>query len=259
MIPKVIHYCWFGDSRMPPLARRCIRSWKRRCPGYQFVKWNEHTFDLDKCPPYVREAYAAKMWAFVTDFVRLKVVYEHGGIYLDTDVELLRSLDTLLDNHAFFGLGDKLTVATGLGFGAEQGASILLELMEDYKDISFKLPDGSFDKTPCPVRNKHIFQHHGLLEKDQQQRLTDGSLILPKEYLCPLSYVTQRKTITQHTISIHWYSASWLNDVERSNLMEKQKENRRRLRYRQRIEWTVRRLNWRKQLMQRLSFLHKKH
>lgn len=102
-IPKVIHYCWFGHDPKPKLAEKCIKSWKKKCPDYKIIEWNEENFDISACPLYVRQAYEAKKWAFVTDYVRLKVVYEHGGIYLDTDVELKKNLDFLLNHKAYFG------------------------------------------------------------------------------------------------------------------------------------------------------------
>ena len=119
MIPKKIHYCWFGGNPLPELAIKCLESWKKYCPDYEIIEWNETNFNLDSCE-YVREAYQAKKWAFVSDYARLKVVYDNGGIYLDTDVELIKSLDRLLKNKSFFGTETTGVVATGLGFGAEK-------------------------------------------------------------------------------------------------------------------------------------------
>ena len=118
MIPKIIHYCWFGYGPKPKLAEKCIRSWKKYCPDYQIIEWNENNFDISACPLYVRQAYEARKWAFVTDYVRLKVIYENGGIYMDTDVELKKNLDNLLPYNAYFGFENYWVIATGLGFGA---------------------------------------------------------------------------------------------------------------------------------------------
>ena len=101
MIPKVIHYCWFGGGKKPKLAKKCISSWKTYCPGYKLIEWNESNYDLSSAPQFVREAAEAKKWAFVSDYVRLQVVYQYGGIYLDTDVELLRNIDFLLDQTGY--------------------------------------------------------------------------------------------------------------------------------------------------------------
>ena len=131
MIPKIIHYCWFGRNPKPELAVKCIKSWKKRCPDYEIIEWNEDNFDISSCPLYVRQAYEAKKWAFVSDYVRLKVVYDEGGVYLDTDVELKKGLDALLAYDAYFGFEDGTHVNTGLGFGAVKGAPILKEMMQD--------------------------------------------------------------------------------------------------------------------------------
>lgn len=125
MIPKKIHYCWFGRNPLPELAVRCIESWKKYCPDYEIIEWNEDNYDINKIS-YVKEAYQARKWAFVTDYVRLDVVNQYGGIYLDTDVELLKSLDPLLKYKSFFGMEEGKFIATGLGFGAEKGTKILV-------------------------------------------------------------------------------------------------------------------------------------
>ena len=208
MIPKTIHYCWFGRNPKPKLAEKCIRSWKKYCPGYEIIEWNEDNFDISSAPLYVRQAYEAKKWAFVTDYVRLKVVYDHGGIYMDTDVELLKNIDFLREHEAYFGFEDGKYVNTGLGFGAQKGNPILLEMMEDYRDIPFVLEDGTFDVTACPGRNTKVFLKHGLIQNNAKQMVGD-CLILPSDYLCPIDYSTGKVTRTENTISIHWFSASW--------------------------------------------------
>ena len=218
MIPKTIHYCWFGRNPKPKLARKCIRSWKKHCPDYSIIEWNEDNFDISTCPLYVRQAYEAKKWAFVTDYVRLKVVYEHGGIYLDTDVETVRSFDELLKEHAFFGFEYGEYVNTGLGFGAEKGNPIVGEMMDDYEDIPFVRPDGSFDETTCPIRNSETLLKRGLKQDDSKQ-LIDGCLILPSEYLCPYDGRTKKLRMTENTLSIHWYSSSWVVKKRKIGIM----------------------------------------
>lgn len=208
MIPKIIHYCWFGGNPLPKLAKKCIKSWKKYCKDYEIIEWNENNFDIDSAPLYVRQAYEAKKWAFVTDYVRLKVVYENGGIYLDTDVELLKSLDDLLNNEAYFGFEDEKHVATGLGFGAVKGFSLLKEMMEDYEEIPFVKEDGTFDTMPCPKRNTVVLVKNGLIQDGSLQKIA-GATILPKYFLCPIDYETNKKEIKNETISIHWFSASW--------------------------------------------------
>ena len=216
LIPKIIHYCWFGRNPKPKLAEKCIQSWKKLCPDYEIIEWNEDNYDLSSAPLYVRQAYEMKKWAFVTDYIRLHVVHEHGGIYMDTDVELRKPLDGLLKHPAYFGFEDGKNINTGLGFGAEKGNPILKELMDDYADISFAKPDGDYDHTPCPVRNTKIFLRHGLVQNDSYQILPNGVLILPNMYLSPIDFETKFKRITPETISIHWFSGSWQTEEERS-------------------------------------------
>ena len=210
-IPKVIHYCWFGKGKMPKLAKKCSKSWKKYCPDYEFVLHTEDNFDLTQ-NRYMREAYEAGKWAFVSDYARLKIIYDNGGIYLDTDVELIKPVDDLVKLGGFMGFDEKGIVATGLGFGAEKGNKIVSEFLKDYDDIPFILPDGSFDLTPCPDRNTEALKRLGMDIENKNQTFMDVTF-LPDEYLCPMDYYTGKKTITDKTYSIHHYSASWTNSV----------------------------------------------
>lgn len=210
-IPKVIHYCWFGKGKMPNLAPKCIKSWKKHCPDYEIICHTEDTVDLLQ-NRYMREAYEAGKWAFVSDVARLKILYENGGIYLDTDVELLKSLDDLLPSGGFMGFDEKGIVATGLGFGAEKGNTIVGEFLKDYEDIPFVLPDGSFDLTPCPDRNTETLKRLGMDVQNTCQTFMDMTF-LPSDYLCPMDYYTGKTKITKNTYSIHHYSASWTSNV----------------------------------------------
>ena len=209
MIPKIIHFCWFGDKKMPRMARKCLNSWKKYCPDYEIKLWNEENFDLDT-NKYVREAYEAKKWAFITDYARLYIVYHYGGIYLDTDVELIKPLDSLLNYNAFFGIESTQNkcIATGLGFGAEKGYSIVKEIMEQYENISFKLNDGTYDMTPCPDRNTLVFEKYGYDHSDKCKNI-DGVQILSSEYMCPKDFKTNKLNITKNTLSIHHFDGSW--------------------------------------------------
>ena len=214
MIPKIIHYCWFGGNPKPKLAENCIKSWKKYCWGYKIVEWNERNYDLSQAPLYVRQAYEAKKWAFVTDYVRLQVVYEQGGIYMDTDVELLKKPDELLRHNAFFGFENGKHIATGLGFGAVQGCGILKDLMEDYQELPFILEDGTYNLTPCPVLNLPAFLKYGLQQDNSLQILEGDILILPRDYLSPVGNGPEGMGITENTVSIHWFSGSWCSAEE---------------------------------------------
>lgn len=230
MIPKKIHYCWFGGNDLPRLAKRCIRSWKKYCPDYEIIRWDESNYDIKSAPLYVRQAYEAKKWAFVTDYVRLQLVYEHGGIYMDTDVELVKSLDGLLDNDSYFGLESKSTINTGLGFGACKNSPILLELLTDYQNIPFVKEDGTYDLETCTVRNTRVFIRHGLQESGEMQ-LLDGTIrILPTCVMRPFHDWDGTLKISPETVSIHWYNASWqpksYQAEKRKSVREKRKRRR---------------------------------
>ena len=117
MIPKKIHYCWFGNNPLPESVQRCIESWKKYCPGYEIIEWNEGNYNINKIP-FIEKAYKEKKYAFVSDYARLDIIYNEGGIYLDTDVELIKNIDPLLEHSCFLALESCGAVATGLGFGS---------------------------------------------------------------------------------------------------------------------------------------------
>lgn len=215
MIPKIIHYCWFGGNTKSELFNKCYRSWKKYCPDYKIIEWNESNFNIFSCPLYVQEAYQEKKWAFVTDYVRLKVVYDYGGIYLDTDVELKKSIDNLLHYDAYFGFEEGKFINTGLGFGSVSQLPLLKELMDDYTNISFILNDGSYDLTTCPNRNTKVFLKHNLLQNDKMQIIDRNIKIFPTIYFCPINYHTGKFKKSFKTISIHWFSASWLTEEQK--------------------------------------------
>ncbi len=214
MIPKIIHYCWFGHNPKSELIQRCINSWKKYCPDYQIIEWNEDNFDVS-CNDYVREAYEAKKWAFVTDYARFWIVYNYGGIYLDTDVEVIKPIDALRNNTAFFGFEDSQSIATGLGFGAVKGNYVVKYMLEDYDNIHFLKEDGTYDKQPCPIRNtKAIESLLPPLILENEIIEIEGATIYPPEYFCPLSADGTHMKKTRNTFSIHWFSATWLSEDE---------------------------------------------
>ena len=192
-----------------------MQSWQKFCPDYLIVEWNEKNFNIKECPQYVIDAYHRKKWAFVTDYVRLRVVYEYGGIYFDTDVELVKKIDFLLKYSAFFGFENKKYISTGLGFGAERGCGLLYEMMEMYQTIPFILEDGSENKKTCPVINTEIFLKHGLEQKDKQQILEGNIMILPSICMCPIDFETGYRRKSKKTISVHWFHASWMERAEK--------------------------------------------
>lgn len=218
-IPKVIHYCWFGKGKMPPIAEKCIKSWKKYCPDYEIICWNEDNFDISR-NKYAKEAYDAKKWAFVSDYARLKVLYDEGGIYMDTDVELIKPLDDLIEKGGYMGFDDNGVISTGLGFACEKENELVGILLADYDDISFVRPDGSYDITPCPDRNTKTMVKLGFDVNVKDQTFM-GIHMLPEDYLCPMKYYTGKKVITENTYSIHHFCASWTSKTAKRTLFLK--------------------------------------
>jgi len=209
MIPKVIHYCWFGGNSIPDEYKKYIESWKAYCPDYKIKEWNESNFDISKSS-FAKEAYERKKWAFVSDYARLKIIYDEGGIYLDIDVELIKSLDPFLECHCFFGTESSGYVNTGIGFGAERHNSVVEKMLHQYDD-HFVLSDGSFDMKPCPQKNSIILFNLGYIYDECQIWKNDGIIVYPPRYFCPLDYDTGEVHIMTDTVSIHHYGASWHN------------------------------------------------
>ena len=214
-IPKIIHYCWFGGNPLPELAQKCIASWKKFCPDYEIKEWNESNYDVAK-NKYMKEAFENKQWAFVSDYARLDIIYEHGGIYFDTDVEVVRPLNNLLTFKGFAGFENEKSVNsqkscnTGLGFGAIPKLPIIKELRNCYDKLSFIQKDGSFNTLPCPrYQTKYLLQK-GLVLNNSFQEI-DGLTIFPAEYFAPKDYYSGKINLTKNTYSIHHFDGSWVN------------------------------------------------
>lgn len=208
MIPKKIHYCWFGKGNKPKLAHKCIASWKKYCPDYEIIEWNEDNFDMNY-NEYVRYCYENKKWAYLSDYVRLVVVNRYGGIYFDTDVELVAPIDNLIINEAFFAFENNEFVNTGLGFGSEVNHIVLSRMIEMYEPFKPQLGD-TFHFVGCPRLNTDALLSLGL-KLDGQYQNVEGAIILPTEYMNPYDDAIGRLNKTDKTISIHWYSKSALS------------------------------------------------
>lgn len=204
MIPKKIHYCWFGRNEKPKLAQKCIASWRKFCPDYEIVEWNEDNFDVNT-NAYTKMCYEQKKYAFLTDYVRLVVVEKHGGIYFDTDVEVVRPFDDLLLYKAFLGFENDEHVASGLGFGAEAGNKIVKQMADEYD----RLLDGNHGMIGCPRLNTDALLKFGLQLNGERQSL-DGGEVFPAEFFNPMNSATGEIKLTPNTYSIHRYSMSWL-------------------------------------------------
>lgn len=213
MIPRTINYCWFGHNPLNTNVKKCIRSWKEKCPDYKIIQWNESNFNINDTPNFVKKAYKEGKWAFVSDYARLKIIYDNGGVYLDTDVELLKSLDKLINiyNTGYMGFEDIDRINTGLGFAAQKNDSLILELMNSYNNLNFDINDLS--NLSCPVINTQVLVKNGLLLNNSLQKI-DNIEILPTDYLCPENMYTGKTKITSNTISIHHYNASWMSPKE---------------------------------------------
>lgn len=233
MIPKTIHYCWFGRNPLPPLAIRCIESWKKYLPNYEIREWNEDNFDVNIIP-YTKEAYEAKKYAFVSDYARFWILYKYGGLYFDTDVEVIKPLDDIIAKGPFMGCekdvrNDRVTVVTsdlalgvnpGLGLGVPPGLSLYKEMLDLYATLHFVRSDGSLNQKTVVQYTTEILCRHGLKNINEIQKCA-GIWIYPKEYFCPIDYETKKRVDTINTYTVHHYAASWYGAKEKLYLCVK--------------------------------------
>ena len=202
---KVINYCWFGNNPKPKIVIKCIESWKKMCPDYEIKEWNESNFDVN-INDYVKAAYEKKKWAFVSDYARLWIIYNFGGFYLDTDVELIKPFEEDVFNYNGFFCMEKTMINTGLGFFAKKGDKIIKELLDSYSKIEFD------DNTTCVLLNDDIFnKHFKNLATFDTKKIISNYIIYSNEYYCPLDYDTRKLHLTKNTIGIHWFGGSWFS------------------------------------------------
>lgn len=207
MIPKRIHYCWFGNNPKPRLIQKCIASWKRMLPDWEISEWNETNYDVTK-NAYIAEAYKQKKWAFVVDYARFDILNQYGGVFLDTDVELLKPIpDSFLAYQAFTGFESDETVNPGLVYASQPGQSALQAIMNTYEHKQFgEKINGRIENIVDIVTG--VLDSKGL-KKDNSFQVIDGIAVFPKEYFCCFNHETQAFEIESETISIHHYAASW--------------------------------------------------
>ena len=235
MIPKIIHYCWFGGNPLPELAQKCIASWREHCPDYELKLWDETNFDINTVP-FTAQVAQVKKWGFIVDYIRAYVVYLYGGIYLDTDVEILKPFDeSMLRHEGFSGFEDCKYVNPGNIFAGEKGCRIAKELMDFYASYNFISKNGELNLTASPKIFTDILLRYGLKQNDTYQKL-DVLTVYPCEYFCPMDYVTLKMTITDNTYSIHHFEGSWLSeDVKAYNGIKRTLEKK----YGKIIGWTM--------------------
>jgi len=207
VIPKKIHYTWFSGSKIPEHLQKYIESWRKFCPDYEIIEWNGKNYDFSK-HPYMKESYEAKKWGFIADYARLDILYTQGGIYLDTDVELVRPLDDLLYNTAFCGFDNKLYINIGSGAGCVPGLKIIADLRDDYDDAVFINSDGSLNLKVAPIYQAEYLKKRGL-DMTGNFQVIEGMAVYPFEYFTPYHWMEIGRE-TEKTYAIHRYEGSWM-------------------------------------------------
>lgn len=222
MISKIIHYCWFGKKPLPSLALKCLDSWRKYMPDYEIREWNESNFDIGQIP-YTAEAYKCQKYAFVSDFARFKIMYNYGGVYFDTDVEVIKPLDYIVNKGSFWGLEKSrngLSCNPGLGFACPPGLNLCKEMIDYYKKEAFVYPNGKYNLTTVVEIFSKILTSKGFSLSSFPEEL-NGIHIYPPEYFSPINYNTGEINITQNTYTIHHYAASWVSKYDNMSLFEK--------------------------------------
>ena len=223
MIPKIIHYCWFGRNPLPELAQKCIASWKKYLPDYEIKEWNEDNFDV-YIIPYTAEAYAAKKYAFVSDYARFWILYKYGGIYFDTDVEVIRPIDDIIANGNFMGFETdplpsfdekknmrKASVNPGLGLGVAPGLGLIQKMLDFYEGQHFVHEDNMRNQITVVHIATHILLNNGLKNVSGIQKVDDDCYVYPSEYFCPINVMTGRFHVEKNTRTIHHYAGTWVD------------------------------------------------
>ena len=214
-IPKIIHYCWFGKNPLPGSAIKCINSWHKFFPDYEIKEWNEDNFDVNIIP-YTAEAYKAKKYAFVSDYARFWILYRYGGIYFDTDVEVVEQMDDIVERGPFMGVEvaakgtNPPAINPGLGLGTIRGLALYKSIIDYYAPLHFLKKDGSFNQVTVVKHVTKVLEKNGMRPTNDLQ-VVAGVWIYPRDYFNPLDDLTGRLIKTPNTRAIHWYTRSWSN------------------------------------------------
>lgn len=207
-IPKIIHYCWFGNIDKPNIVKKCIDSWERNLEGYEIKEWNEMNFDIN-CNEYVRQAYESKKYAFVSDYARVYALYNYGGIYLDTDVEVFKTFNDLLNNESIWGFEQENYIATST-IGSKKGNELIQKFLDSYKNKTFIKEDGSFDDLTNVAIITSILKEYGLKANGEYQKLEGVATFYPQTYFSPYDYINCRNFKNEDTYCMHHFYKSWL-------------------------------------------------
>ena len=213
-IPKIIHYCWFGRGKKTKLIRKCMKTWKKYFPEYDIVEWNEENFDINS-NEYVREAYNSKKYAFVSDYARLYALYNFGGIYFDTDIEVIKNFDNIIKNMDIYAFEKEDVIMTGVMI-ARKGSKIIKQFLKLYDNLKFLNDDGSLNLLPNTYRLTEILKENGLVCNNKKQILKNSlAEIYPIEYFCAYDMDNSYFMPTQNTYTIHHYDGSWTSKKEK--------------------------------------------
>ena len=207
MIPRIIHYCWFGRGEYPETIQKCIDSWKQMDDTYEFMLWNEDSYDISRYS-FIREAYEAKQYAFVSDMVRFDVLMRYGGVYLDTDIEIVRSFDDVLEKGVVLS-GDESGNLDGSFIAGEKGHPFFAEMLSIYESMHFKKENGEWNKTVVNVWMQELLKKSGFVDAKKQTVLNGDIFIFPLEYFCAMNQFTGKICATSTTYCIHHHTYSW--------------------------------------------------
>lgn len=213
MIPKIIHYCWFGKKEKPEIIKRCISSWQKYLPDYEIIEWNEDNFDIDKyC--FTKEAYGIENYAFVSDYVRVYALYNYGGVYLDTDTEILGSLDEFLSQPSFWGFEEKNYIATSI-IGAECHNELIKDFLDYYDNLSLYDENGYIQKFTNVLVVTELLKNRGIALNGVLQTVEGVATIYPQEYFSPYDYINCYMKKTDNSVAVHHFHKSWLPLTDR--------------------------------------------
>lgn len=207
-IPKVIHYCWFGNNKKNKKIEICIKSWKNILKDYEIIEWNEKNFDINH-NKYIQQAYSSKKFAFVSDYVRAFALYNYGGIYLDTDVQVFKKFDDLLENDSFWGFEEGNYIATSV-IGAKKKNKLIEQLLDSYENKTFIEEDGSLNQVTNVETITNILEKYGLKKDGKYQKIEKMATFFPKVYFSPYDYINCTYEITSNSYCVHHFHVSWM-------------------------------------------------